>query len=220
MLSVSIADGDFNLIDRRQRFFVLFMRPAIGRLLCAGQAVRINITSSLRLTLRRLGGRGPRKTQGPAARSGNAQLCNSWFSVYPILILSYVRLRRHMPRILPRLIEKINSQGALEKWTPSPLLKAKKKAKSLYKRVPPRPSFEHSAYPRSILLESGNPVVNAKDWERHKTLPPTLSRPSAANTSQNNSRQMTEAEFGWWANPYRMWTPSAVFGISHKLLIQ
>ncbi len=86
--SESIADGDFNLIDRRQRFFVLFMRSAMGRLvLCARQAVRINITSSLRLTVRGLRGRGPRKTLGAAARSGNAQFCNFWFTLgllYPM----------------------------------------------------------------------------------------------------------------------------------------
>ncbi|KAF8192607.1 hypothetical protein BJ912DRAFT_877553 [Pholiota molesta] len=108
-----------------------------------------------------------------------------------------------MPRILPRLIEKIKAQATSQKSFPSPALKRKKKPKSLYKPVPPSPSFKPADYPQaSLLLAPQNPVGHAKDYVRHKTLPPRPS-PALKNSSKLDApRQMTEQEFGWWANPY------------------
>lgn len=77
--SVSIVDGDFNLIDRRQRFLVLFMRPAMD-CFCAGQPVRINITSSLRVGL---GGKA-----STARNNGPIWKC-SCLSVCPAVIAEY-----------------------------------------------------------------------------------------------------------------------------------
>ncbi|KAF9483969.1 hypothetical protein BDN70DRAFT_214299 [Pholiota conissans] len=108
-----------------------------------------------------------------------------------------------MTRILPRLIDKITAQAKSEKNYASPSLKRKKKPKSLYKPVLPVPSVNPTEYSQaSLLLAPRNPIVNAKNYIRHKTLPP---RPSFAPTDPKKldpPRQMNEKEFEWWANPY------------------
>jgi hypothetical protein len=113
-----------------------------------------------------------------------------------------------MPRILPRLLEKIATQKD-ELW--SPLSFPRQSPKSLYNIVPPRPSFHPSHYPRSILLADPetNPITSSRAYNRHKTLPPRprLSRRVKSISSQYDSpRQMSDDEFQWWSNPYRMWT--------------
>ncbi|KAF8974364.1 hypothetical protein BDZ97DRAFT_1773212, partial [Flammula alnicola] len=109
-------------------------------------------------------------------------------------------------RILPRLIAKIKAEANQEKFFSPPLLKRRKlKSKSFYKPVPPAPSFHPADYPRSILLAPRNPIVDSEHYARHKKLPPTLCRPTLLNPDQiDPPRQMTDREFGWWANPYRM----------------
>lgn len=110
-----------------------------------------------------------------------------------------------MPRLLPRLAKEIEKQGN-EFLKGYPLASAKKKraTKSLYKAPRAKPSFHPSRYERSILLGPDSPVTFAKDYSHHKRLPPSVSsQPSRSGDVEDAPRQMTEAEFGWWANPYR-----------------
>lgn len=106
-----------------------------------------------------------------------------------------------MPRILPRLLKKIQQQGRGQAaFLPYP--RPPKRRKSLHSPPLSRPSFRPEDHPRSIVLTSRNPVVNAKEYVRNKTLPPTLCRPVTVDGQNDPPRQMTDAEFGWWANPY------------------
>jgi len=106
-----------------------------------------------------------------------------------------------MPRILPRLLVKIQQQRRGQPaYLPYP--QPPKRRKSLHNPPLSRPSFRPEDHPRSILLTSRNPVINAKDYVRNKTLPPTLCRPATVDGQIDPPRQMTDAEFGWWANPY------------------
>jgi hypothetical protein len=113
---------------------------------------------------------------------------------------------RRMPRILPRLLEKIALQKN-ERW--SPLTFPREWPKSLYKPVPPRPSFRPSHHPQSILLAPAetNPITSSRVYNRHKTLPPRplLSRRVRAAPGQHDlPREMSDDELQWWSNPYRM----------------
>jgi len=113
--------------------------------------------------------------------------------------------RRIMPRILPRLLERMGYFKD-ELWTPLVLPRAT--PKSLYKPVPPRPSFHPAHHPHSILLApvETNPITSSRVYNRHKTLPPRtrLSRRIKPPPGQYDApREMSKDELQWWSNPYR-----------------
>ena len=106
-----------------------------------------------------------------------------------------------MPRILPRLNAQIEKQASHPKFFPFP---KPKRRKSLYRPMPPIPSFHPADHPISILLAPENPITNSWSYKRHKTLPPTTTSQSLRDPSQtDNPRKMTSEEFRWWSNPYR-----------------
>ncbi|KAJ8463518.1 hypothetical protein ONZ45_g17555 [Pleurotus djamor] len=134
-----------------------------------------------------------------------------------------------MPRILPRLIKlltdssfALNHANETPIWTHRPSPKTRKnKRKSLYRVVPPRPSYDASKHERSILLEEGNPITNKNDYVGHKMMPPkvratgTLGKGKEKEKEQckegdgeaeeeqwEKVREMTDEERGWWSNPY------------------
>lgn len=115
-----------------------------------------------------------------------------------------------MPRLLPRLLETIAETTATQKKSfPFDIKALRNGKKSLYKPIPPRPSFHPSNHPRSILLApSPNPITNSWDYVRHKTLPPRvrLSKQGKSRSAPNGfdrPREMTEDERRWWSSPYR-----------------
>lgn len=121
-----------------------------------------------------------------------------------------------MPRLLPRLVKELahhNPAAAIDRAN-AERFKAldRPKKKSLHKPVPPFPSFFPSDYPTSILLDPVNPIANAHDYTRHKTLPPAVRlhrRPTPIESPQDQwkdqTREMTEHERKWWSSPYSMY---------------
>ncbi|KAF4602264.1 hypothetical protein EYR40_005469 [Pleurotus pulmonarius] len=108
-----------------------------------------------------------------------------------------------MPRILPRL-RKVIIEGK-ESRTDTLWPRRTNRKKSLYKPIPPRPTFKVSDYKESILLTPGNPVTNSRDYVRHKTIPPRLrlQRHVVPSSPMNDlPREMTKEERKWWADPY------------------
>lgn len=115
-----------------------------------------------------------------------------------------------MPRILPRLLQKLADEGFGQKenvFGPKPARRVR--TQSLRKRLPPPPSFTPAERTQSILLDPVNPVANAADYVRHKSLPPRVRVPRRAavttNTEYDRPRRMTTQERDWWASPYRMY---------------
>lgn len=111
-----------------------------------------------------------------------------------------------MPRILPRLIDKILQQAHHQKNFP--YYKPARRPKSLHRPLPPRPSFHPAHHQQSILLDTGsdNPITSSRSYLYHKTLPPRVFIPQNANTRQGETdspRSMTAEELRWWTNPYR-----------------
>lgn len=122
-----------------------------------------------------------------------------------------------MPRLLPRLIDKISQQAHHQKNFP--YYKPPRRPKSLHRPLPPRPSFHPAHHPRSILLDTApdNPITSSRSYLYHKTLPPRVSIPQNANTRQGETdspRTMTAEELRWWANPYRAYVSSSSYSIS------
>ncbi|KDQ29152.1 hypothetical protein PLEOSDRAFT_1063918 [Pleurotus ostreatus PC15] len=108
-----------------------------------------------------------------------------------------------MPRILPRLRKVIleGSNSRMEISWP----RRKNSKKSLYRPVPPRPTFKAADYKESILLTPRNPVTNSRDYVRHKTIPPRLRlkrRVVPSSPTNDLPREMTKEERKWWADPY------------------
>ncbi|KAH9482834.1 hypothetical protein JR316_0004934 [Psilocybe cubensis] len=109
-----------------------------------------------------------------------------------------------MPRILPRLLKKIESQAHKQKFFKFSLPR-KRIRKSLYKPPLQAPSFQPSHHARSILLTPLNPITNAKDYVKHKRIPPSLNKPGKVDPNDvDPARQMSKDEMRWWANPYHM----------------
>uniref|UniRef100_A0A8H8CLV2 Uncharacterized protein n=1 Tax=Psilocybe cubensis TaxID=181762 RepID=A0A8H8CLV2_PSICU len=107
-----------------------------------------------------------------------------------------------MPRILPRLLKKIESQAHKQKFFKFSLPR-KRIRKSLYKPPLQAPSFQPSHHARSILLTPLNPITNAKDYVKHKRIPPSLNKPGKVDPNDvDPARQMSKDEMRWWANPY------------------
>jgi hypothetical protein len=110
-----------------------------------------------------------------------------------------------MPRIIPRLIQKIAEQSDRAKFSVPLALKNNRAKKSLYQPLRPKPSYYPGDYEQSILLKPGNPVSEKKAYVRHKTQPP---RPYADGQHRPKPgdidpvRLMNDSECNWWANPY------------------
>lgn len=113
-----------------------------------------------------------------------------------------------MPRILPRLIDKLAQHGIPEFASERFDVKALRfQGKSIHKPVPPRPSFNPADHSQSILLSPGNPITHSRDYVRHKTLPPLVhvgKRVRRRTQGYDRPREMTQEERSWWASPYRM----------------
>ena len=108
-----------------------------------------------------------------------------------------------MPRLLPRLVSEIEKRQ--DQYFPFTI--KKKRRKSLYRTPLPSPKFHLSHYERSIVLASQSPVTNPKAFIRHKRLPPIMTRPRQSvgeAADDDTQRQMTDKEFRWWSNPYRL----------------
>jgi len=115
-----------------------------------------------------------------------------------------------MPRILPRLLDKIARQGQVkkEKVDAFDVRAFRYPRKSIHKPVPPRPSFHPSDHPQSILLAPANPVTNSQDYVQHKSFPPRLrvsKRVRVRPNEYDRPREMSDEERSWWASPYRMY---------------
>lgn len=112
-----------------------------------------------------------------------------------------------MPRLIPRLLEKIAKQSDREKFSFPPALRRSRAKKSLYQPLLPKPSYSPKDYEQSILLKPGNPVSN-KNYVRHKTLAPQqYGHPTPKPEEVDPVRVMNDSEYDWWANPYRMLPP-------------
>lgn len=124
-----------------------------------------------------------------------------------------------MPRILPRLNEQIKKQANHPSFFPLP---KPKRRKSLYRPLPPIPSFHPADYPTSILLAPENPITTSWNYKRHKTLPPATvppptTSPSLDSSQTDNPRGMTSEEFRWWSNPYRACLSCFLLGQLHSV---
>ncbi|KAJ4481961.1 hypothetical protein J3R30DRAFT_3455485 [Lentinula aciculospora] len=114
-----------------------------------------------------------------------------------------------MPRILPRLLKKLEETSRYEKtFDRFSLSDHRFRGKSLWRPLPPNPypSFNPSDYSQSILLTPGNPITSSRDYIRRKTLPPRVNIPENAQKRKRDvhdkPRKMTEEERVWWASPY------------------
>jgi len=126
---------------------------------------------------------------------------NNWCSSSSLILISVTIFSSFMPRILPRLLEQIERQANQQQYFDFKL--PKKGGLSLYKPVPPAPSFHPKDHERSILLSPGSPVTESQQYARHKRVPPSQTKPGAADQAMiDPPRQMTREEFGWWGNPY------------------
>ncbi|KAK0491118.1 hypothetical protein IW261DRAFT_65946 [Armillaria novae-zelandiae] len=107
-----------------------------------------------------------------------------------------------MPRILPRLIAKLADQPAQQHQR---FVVKRKRKMSRHEPVPPRPSFDPSQYPESILLSPDNPITSSRQHVRRKTLPPRVFIAKGAKPRQGSMerpREMTAEERRWWSSPY------------------
>ena len=110
-----------------------------------------------------------------------------------------------MPRIIPRLIQKIAEQSDRARFSVPQALKSKRAKKSLYQPPLPKPSYFLGDYEKSILLTPGNPVSEKKAYVRHKTRPPVphaYIHRSPKPGEIDPDRLMNDSERNWWANPY------------------
>ncbi|KAJ3733330.1 hypothetical protein DFJ43DRAFT_226642 [Lentinula guzmanii] len=113
-----------------------------------------------------------------------------------------------MPRILPRLLKKLEETSSQKAFDHFSLDKYRFRGKSFWKPPPPNPlpSFKPSDYSQSILLTPNNPITSSRDYIRRKSLPPRANLPENAQRRKNDlfdrPRRMTDEERGWWASPY------------------
>ncbi|KAF5321371.1 hypothetical protein D9619_000767 [Psilocybe cf. subviscida] len=108
-----------------------------------------------------------------------------------------------MPRIIPRLIQKIAEQSDHAKFSFPPAFRRNRAKKSLYQPPPLKPTYNARDYEQSILLKPSNPVTNKKAYVRHKTLAPRqYGQPSPQPGEVDPTRLMNDSEYNWWANPY------------------
>ncbi|KAJ3992329.1 hypothetical protein F5050DRAFT_1579764 [Lentinula boryana] len=113
-----------------------------------------------------------------------------------------------MPRILPRLLKKLEETSSQKAFDHFSLDKYRFRGKSFWKPPPPNPlpSFKPSDYSQSILLTPNNPITCSRDYIRRKSLPPRANLPENAQRRKNDlfdrPRRMTDEERGWWASPY------------------
>ncbi|ESK97563.1 hypothetical protein Moror_17563 [Moniliophthora roreri MCA 2997] len=109
-----------------------------------------------------------------------------------------------MPRILPRLLQKIaeHPQPPLEPFKP---VTERISAKSLRRAVPLTPSFNPANHSQSVLLTPNNPISSSHDYVHHKSLPPQVRVGKCAKASdgqEDGPRAMTQEERQWWSSPY------------------
>ncbi|KAG6336345.1 hypothetical protein ID866_2740 [Astraeus odoratus] len=131
-----------------------------------------------------------------------------------------------MPRLLPRLIKKVNESSPLGA-RPRHLDKrgyVPRRRKSLYQPAPERPSFGVAGRTQSILLDDSSPVTNSRLYVRHKTLPPCVhvsaSEFAAKRADMDVPREMTTQEREWWSSPYlrMLSSPLRRCAVSHKCM--
>ncbi|KAG6855003.1 hypothetical protein C0991_005932 [Blastosporella zonata] len=109
-----------------------------------------------------------------------------------------------MARILPRLLAQLQRQPLVQDFSKFTL--PRRRPRSLYRPVPPPPSFKPSDHDtRSILLHHPptNPITRSRLHLRHKSLPPLPRRfTSRRNNEKDSSRPMTTEERQFWSSPY------------------
>jgi hypothetical protein len=105
-----------------------------------------------------------------------------------------------MPRLLPRLLQKVAYQSlqAQENHVDLKFFRRRPRRKS-HKPLPPAPSFSPINRVQSILLDDVNPIINSKAYVLHKALSP---RVRTVTSKEDDNRQMTPEEREWWASPY------------------
>ena len=108
-----------------------------------------------------------------------------------------------MPRILPRLLQKIASQVSKPAFLKGSTIRPPNR-KSLRRRLPVLPSFSSFGRKHSILLDPVNPILNRADYVQHKSLPPRVRVQKIPSDTFDNPRSMTTQERSWWSSPYRM----------------
>jgi hypothetical protein len=114
-----------------------------------------------------------------------------------------------MPRLLPRLLEKLKKNPIIT--IDHTKLKRKLPKVSKFRPLPPKVSLDAADYPRSIILSPGNPITDWRLHTPHKRLPPKpflLKKDYAAQKRKRFDkhdlpRKMTEEELNWFASPYR-----------------
>ncbi|KAF9469033.1 hypothetical protein BDZ94DRAFT_1152687 [Collybia nuda] len=108
-----------------------------------------------------------------------------------------------MPRILPRLIQRVAHKE--DSWT-TYYHRVQRGKKSLLKPIPPRPSFNPANYARSILFSpsKSNPITHSYLYQQHKSQPPRPRPPRVKHKSieYDSLREMTDSEHQWWSSPY------------------
>lgn len=114
-----------------------------------------------------------------------------------------------MPRLLQRLVNQLSAPKfrQVDRRIPyAPGSRGRRRPKSLFKPLPPEPSWSPSDRTQSIILDDLNPVIHRKIYEVHKTLPPRLRvspRQGATTDEYDRPREMTAQERAWWSSPYR-----------------
>lgn len=108
-----------------------------------------------------------------------------------------------MPRLIPRLIQKLEQSGLenVERRRNGLPLLHRKRRKLFYESALPTPDFSSSARNESILLDENNSIIRPLEYARHKSPPPSL-HPRKGKAKLVNYKQMTEEERSWHANPY------------------
>ncbi|TFY61270.1 hypothetical protein EVG20_g7120 [Dentipellis fragilis] len=141
---------------------------------------------------------GPREHQGRVAGKKDRVQSRS---------RNYAGAAWSMPRLIPRLLKRLQS---LPSSPSSPrIAHLPPKTKKWLSPHPQMADYTHAGRSDSILLDSSNPILHRKDYERHKDRPRfrlhpsrNTSMPAAEAVEESAPRVMSEMERVWWANPY------------------
>ncbi|KAI0921358.1 hypothetical protein AcW2_006352 [Taiwanofungus camphoratus] len=117
-----------------------------------------------------------------------------------------------MPRLLPRLLQRLQNVRSRQEQTVSALKRPQcgPPAPITYRPPPECPSLSPDGRTQSIILDSLNPILKLGKYKRHKFVPPSLRvRKRRRKTTSaerlheyEESRAMTVEERSYWASPY------------------
>jgi len=120
-----------------------------------------------------------------------------------------IRPRHHMPRLLPKLIPRV--QAARYRDTPSSQpFQPRKPVKTVQDnhKPPLRANFSPHGRKRSILLDETNPINDVEAYTYSKRRRPLIPMVTETQRKKDPTRlEMTDVECQFWANPYRKRPP-------------